>query len=73
MVLDVHQYNDLVSGVNDRTLSFARHDLRYRWPNREMPLEFDDNTIPKGSNNRNFLEGSISEMNKELCGCFRFR
>ena len=43
------------------------------WPNGEMPVVFDENTIPKGSHERGFIEATMSQMNKELCGCFRFR
>merc|ERR1711862_693568 len=29
--------------------------------------------IPVSSSGRQLVEGTMSEMNKELCGCFRFR
>ena len=73
MVLSEDQFNAYINEVDDQTFSFARNDLGYWWPNGEMPVVFDNDTIPEGSDHRTFLEGSISEMNKELCGCFRFR
>ena len=73
MVLSEHQYDTYLNNVVDQKFSFARNNLSYRWPNGEMPLEFDNDTIPESSDQRTFLEGSISEMNQELCGCFWFR
>ena len=73
MVLSEPQYNAYLNDIDNQTFLFARNDPSYRWPNGEMPLDIDNDTIPEKSDHRTFLEGSISEMNHELCGCFRFR
>ena len=70
MVLTEEQYNDYISG--EQKMHFGRYGAQYLWSNGEMPVMFDD-TIPKGSDERNFVVTTMTGMNKNLCGCFRFR
>ena len=73
MALSADQFSTYMGDTNDQRFSFGRKGPEYLWPNREMPVDFDNETMLEQSHGRKFVEGSMSEMNKELCGCFRFR
>ena len=71
MELSQDQYTTYMS--DGELMSFGRDGISYLWSNAEIPVTFDDATIPVSSSGRQLVEGTMSEMNKELCGCFRFR
>lgn len=71
MELSQEQYDVYVS--DGEMMSFGKYGISYLWPNAEIPVAFDDATIPVESSGRQMVVGTMTEMNKELCGCFRFR
>ena len=71
MELSDEQYDTYLS--DGEMMSFGRDGTSYIWPNAEIPVAFDEATIPVGSFGRLLVEGTMTEMNKGLCGCFRFR
>ena len=71
MELSQDQYTTYMS--DGELMSFGRDGISYLWSNAEIPVTFDDATIAVSSSGRQLVEGTMSEMNKELCGCFHFR
>ena len=65
------QYNSY--NMSEDEESFGKAGLDYLWSNREMPVSFDGTQFRVPQGNKSVVEGTMTEMNQELCGCFRFR
>ena len=72
MRLTQDQYDSFNMSDEETAQSFGRHGIDYLWSDGEMPVSFDSR-YPISSTGRTMVEETMTEMNKELCGCFRFR
>ena len=73
MRLTQDQYDSYNESDEEEPISFGKAGLNYLWSNREMPVTFDEETYPISSSGKSVVVDTMTDMNKELCGCFRFR
>ena len=72
-MLNEDQYRAINSKSNDEESIFhnAIENLDLRWSNNEMPVEIDESTIFEADTV--LILETLSELNLDLCGCFRIR
>ena len=72
MMLNEIQYRAINAKSNDEMiLHNAIENLDLRWQNNEMPVDIDESTIFEADTV--LILETLSELNRDLCGCFRIR
>ena len=72
MMLNEDQYRAITAKSNNEAIFHnAIENLDLRWSDNEMPVEIDESTIFEAYTV--LILETLSELNSDLCGCFRIR